>query len=83
MKEPVTVRPLIHKTTEPPPPAPTPKKKVSSETVKTLKVVFAIIGLLVGGVLIAWNLGLIFEEKPPPAPERPTGQGPTEAPARP
>jgi hypothetical protein len=36
---------------------------------KTVKLAFAIVGLLIGGVLIAWRLGFIFQEGPPPAPE--------------
>jgi len=69
------VRPLIHQPTEAElaaqkPSKPTEPKKPQSEAVKTIKLVIAFLGLLVGGVLIAWNMGMFGRVQPPPAPAR-------------
>lgn len=71
MKGLVPVRPLIHKSADPPPEPEKPKASKSSEAAKTFKLAFAIVGLLIGGLLIAWQTGLLFDSGPPPAPERP------------
>lgn len=64
------MRPLIHQSTTPPPEKPEPaKSKPRSEATKTIMLALAMLGLLVGAALIAWNVGLFGEAAPPPAPE--------------
>lgn len=71
LKVKVPVRPLIHQSTTPTPEKPEPaKSKPRSEATKTIMLALAMLGLLVGAALIAWNVGLFGEAAPPPAPER-------------
>lgn len=54
----------------------------SSETAKTVKLAVAIIGLLIGGALIAWNLGVFGGgEQATPAPVATGDAGNAPAPA--
>jgi hypothetical protein len=58
----------------------------SSETTKTIKLAIAIGGLLIGGALIAWNLGVFGgspEATPTPGISNPGGDAPAPRPVQP